>query len=301
LCCLHTDEPEPNATQTVWLVLDKVNWAVTTPHEVEHFFLGKVQGNPGWLFYPFVLTIKSTPLMLPLALIGGILLWKQQKDSEETVRQFPTVIALVAGVVLFTLCLSATSKKFPRYLLPALLLLEILATIGFVEVLKWSYAVLCARFCREKTIKYKKPLAVLACTGFFFIQIFPVLACHPYYGTYYNLCWKVTDITKIITVGDASGLDIAANYLNQQTNAYQRHVQVSPIVTQIVIHYFDGHAYSADLPIIHPTDYEIVYIRDSQIGRVPQTGTLNGELEAIITLNGIEYVWIYRIPEKETQ
>ena len=34
---------------------------------------------------------------------------------------------------------------------------------------------------------------------------------------------------------------------------------------------------------------------DSQIGRVPQTGTLNGVLEAIITLNGIDHVWIYQV------
>lgn len=47
-------------------------------------------------------------------------------------------------------------------------------------------------------------------------------------------------------------------------------------------------------------DYEVVYIRDLQIGRVSQTGTLNGELEAVITLNGIDHVWIYRIlPSKE--
>ena len=43
-------------------------------------------------------------------------------------------------------------------------------------------------------------------------------------------------------------------------------------------------------------DYEVVHIRESQAGWVPQTGTLNGELEHVITLNGIDYVWIYRIP-----
>ena len=43
-------------------------------------------------------------------------------------------------------------------------------------------------------------------------------------------------------------------------------------------------------------DYEVVHLRESQAGWVPQTGTLNGELEHVITLNGIDYVWIYRIP-----
>ncbi len=283
------------ATQTVWHVFDRVNWAVTTPHEVEHFFLGKVVNDPGWLFYPFVLTIKSTPLMLPLALLGCFLLWKQREHSEKTAHQFRTLLLLVAGVVLFTVCLSVTNKKFSRYLLPAFPMLEILAAIGFVEGLKWSYAAIRSRFGTAETAKYKIALAVITCTSFFLIQAAPVLARHPYYGTYYNLCWKLTDITKIITVGEASGLDIAANYLNQKPSAHRLRVQVSPLATEFVQYYLQGFAYRADRRRGRTPDYEVVYIRDSQIGRVPQTGTLNGELEAIITLNGIDQIWIYRV------
>ena len=287
--------------ETVGLVFDSVHWALTTPHEVEHFFLGKVVNDPGWLFYPFVLTIKSTPLMLPLAIVGFILLWRQRKHTAENARHFKTALALVIGIVLFTVCLSATSKKFSRYLLPAFALLEILAGIGLVAFLKWIYASLASYFQPEVIARYKKALAVLACLCFFFIQIFPVMALHPYYGTYYNLCWKATDITKIITVGDASGLDIASKYLNRKPKAYLLSVRVSPLSAQFVDHYFKGFAYRADLNVINVTpDYEVVYIRDSQIGRVPETGTLNGELELVITLNGIDHAWIYRIPKVET-
>ena len=281
--------------QTVWHVFDRVNWAVTTAHEVEHFFLGKVVYDPGWLFYPFVLLIKSTPLMLPLAIVGCVLLWKQRKHTEETARHFKIALALVIGVVLFTICLSATSKKFSRYLLPVFSMLEILAAIGLVAGLKWGYTALFSRFGGVETAKYKTALTVLACVGFFFVQVFPVLALHPYYGTYYNLCWKATDITKIITVGEASGLDIAANYLNQKPDTNRTLVQVSPLATEFVHHYFHGRVYRADRRMGHLPDYEVVYIRDSQIGRVPQIGTLNGELEAIITLNGIDHVWIYKV------
>lgn len=279
-------------TQRVWLVFDKVLWAVKTPHEVEHFFLGNVVNDPGWLFYPFVLMIKSTPLMLPFALIACLMLWKHKKLSDESRRH---LLALVIGVLLFTVCLSGTSKKFSRYLLPAFLLLEILAAIGIIEVLKWSYAALRARFEAAATAKYKTTLAVIACVVFFLIQVMPVLARHPYYGTYYNLCWKTTDITEIITVGDASGLDIASGYLNQKSNAHQLRVQVSPLASEMVWYYFQGHTYSTyQHRDLHP-DYEVVYIRDSQIRWVPQTGMLNGELESVISLNGIDHVWIYRI------
>ena len=279
--------------QTIWLVLEKVGWAVTTPHEVEHFFLGKVVNDPGWLFYPFVLTIKSTPLLLPLAILGCIFLWRQRHRSEEAARHWRLALALGATVLLFTVCLSATSKKFSRYLLPAFPMLDILAAIGFVELIRGGYA-----YFRKETQAIKHTLAGLACVCFFLIQVLPVLLLHPYYGTYYNPCWKVTDITKIITVGEASGLDIAANYLNQKPNAHGLVVQVSPLATEFVRRYFHGYAYRADRGTHRSPDYEIVYIRDSQIGRVPQTGTLNGELEAALTLNGIESVWIYRIPPK---
>ncbi len=284
------------AIRAVWLIFNKVNWAVTTPHEVEHFFLGNVVYDPGWLFYPLVLTIKSTPLMLPLTLIGCILIWQHRKDSTEASQNLRIALALVAGIALFTICLTATSKKFSRYLLPAFLMFEVLAAIGFVQGIKWVYNILSNHFGTEGTIPYKNFAIVIACIGMFFIQVFPVLALHPYYGTYYNPCWKVTDITKIITVGEASGLDIAANYLNEKLNAEHLVVQVSPLAAEFVHHYFRGFVYRPDRDRGYNPDYEVVYIRDTQIGRLPQTGTRNGELEVKITINGIDHVWIYRIP-----
>ena len=286
-------------THPAWTVLEKVNWAVTTPHEVEHFFLGNVVNDPGWLFYPFALTIKSTPLMLPLVLVGCFLLWKQWKGSEGTSSQFRMVLALLAGVVLFILCLSATRKKFFRYLLPTFVLLEILSAIVFVELLRWGCKHLESKF-RAKALALKNAFLALACLLLFLIQILPVLTLHPYYGTYYNLCWKGTDITKIITFGDASGIDIAANYLNQKSIDKPLRVQVSPLMTSSFLRYFTGFVKPVGLMEGVPVDYEVVYIRDSQIGYVPQTGALKGELEAIITLNGIDHVWIYRIPTEET-
>lgn len=286
------------AVQTVWIVFEKVNWAVTTPHEVEHFFLGKVVNDPGWLFYPFVLTIKSTPLLFPFAVVGMVLLWKHRRHSDRDARHFKTGLAIFACVVLFTVCLSATSKKFSRYLLPAFLLLDVLAAIGIVETLRWIGAWLNVyRGGQPQGLKIL--IASVAGVGFFFFQILPVLSLHPYYGTYYNLCWKVTDITKIITVGEGSGVDIAANYLNNKPNPESLVVQVSPLASEFVKNYFHGYAYRADKETGLSPDYEVVYIRDSQIGRVPQTGARNGELEAVITLNGMEHVWIYHLTGKE--
>lgn len=171
--------------QTVWIVFDGAGKAVVTPHEVEHFFLGNVQGDPGWLFYPFVLTIKSTPLMLPLAIGGCIHLWRHRKQSDGTAHQFRIALALIACVFLFALCLWVTSKKFSRYLLPAFPMLEILSAIGIVEILRWGYTIFKSRFGSE-AIALKHIFITVACLSFLLIQILPVLTLHPYYGTYYR-------------------------------------------------------------------------------------------------------------------
>ena len=295
------------AVRTISRVFDGVAWAITTPHNIEHFFLGQVLYDPGWLYYPLVLCINTTPLTLPLVFGGCLFLWRKrhswsprqdrdrQNGQEGYARQFRIALALVAVVLLFTLRLSLTSKKFSRYLLPAFPILEILAAIGFFEFLKWGYSYINSRFGTE-TNSPKLTFSIVTILCLFLIQIVPVLRLHPYYSTYYNLCFKLTDIRKIITVPAAAGLDLAAKHLNRKPNAQELHVQVSQLSGQYFFPYFIGQTHWVDAGEAVVPDYEVVHIRDSQVGRVPQTGTLNGELEHVITLNGIDYVWIYRIP-----
>ena len=281
--------------RTVWRVFDGVAWAIATPHNLQHFFLGQVLHDPGWLFYPLVLCIRTTPLTLPLVFAGCLFLWRK-RYQEGYGRQFRIALALAAVVLLFTFCLSLTSKKFSRYLLPAFPMLEILAAIGFFEFLKWGYSYIDSRFGTEATPQ-KLTFSIVTILCIFLIQIVPVLQLHPYYGTYYNLCFKLADIRKITTVGEGggAGYDLAAKYLNRKPNAQALRVQTFPQSAQFFLSYFTGQVHWVDAGEAVVPDYEVVHIRESQAGWVPQTGTLNGQLEHVITLNGIDYVWIYRI------
>lgn len=276
--------------KTVWTVFEGVGWAVTTPHEIEHFFWGRVTNDPRGFFYPLMLSIKSPPFILPTVLIGMVFLWKKRRESQYT-QQYQIAFALFLVVAHLTVCLSVTSKKLDRYLLPAFLILDVLA-----GNLMWLMASkFWANFCR---FNWMRGGTVMAGFLVFFIHTVPVFALHPYYGTYYNTCWKVFDITKIITVGDASGIDLAAKYLNEKPNASQLVVKVSPLAREFFGYYFRGQVFFDQLFPLDPDsvpDYEVVYLRDSQVGRVPQHGTYNGILECVITLNGIDYVWIYRV------
>ena len=82
--------------------------------------------------------------------------------------------------------------------------------------------------------------------------------------------------------------------VNEKPNAKNMIVHVSPLSTEFFNYYFIGKTYGSNRIKFNP-EYEVVYIRDSQIERVPQVGTWNGKLEHVITLNGIEYAWIYRV------
>jgi len=285
------------AIKVILLVFDRITWALTIAHEVEHFFLGNVVHDPGWFFYPFVLSIKSTPFTIPLAISGYVLLCSQRKEAHKRTPHLRIAFSLICGVLLFMLCLSVTAKKFSRYLLPVFPMLDVLAGIGLFYTVKW--------ICRWVKKSYFRRVAHAACAVLILLlTVVPVFALHPYYGTYYNICWKVTDITAIITFGDASGLDIAAKYINKKPNASQMSVQVSPLATEFFQYYFVGTAYrpdkiySGDASERLHADYEVVYIRDSQIGRVPQEGTRAGELEHTITLNGIDHAWVYRVTQE---
>ena len=97
---------------------------------------------------------------------------------------------------------------------------------------------------RDKPPKTYFSIVTILCL--FLIQILPILRLHPYYSTYYNPCFKLTDIRKIITVPAAAGLDLAAKYLNRKPNAQVLDVQVSLLSGQYFFRYFIGQTHWAD-------------------------------------------------------
>ena len=286
--------------------VDRIRWALTTEHDVLHYFLGEIVYDPDWLFYPLMLSIKSAPLTLPLAAVGAVLLWRVQKQSQyASACRMYTLLSVF--VVLFTLCMLVCAKKFSRYLLPVFPILDILAAIGLSLLIDKITALNVAKLQNVKSqASIEKPslfarwhvwkiagVAVIALV--FVIQAFPVLRLHPYYGTYYNPLWGMTGITRICTTGDASGLDLAAEYLNQKPNVEDLVVHVSPLSAEFFGYYFKGKSYRRDRnPGISTPDYEVAYTRDVQI-KLVNLNDIDGTLEHVIRLNNVDYVWIYKL------
>ena len=108
------------------------------------------------------------------------------------------------------------------------------------------------------------------------------------------------------------GLDVAADYLNAKTDAQNLNVRVSRF-SKDLNKYFVGKIWTRSQKTLFSNidfDYDVEYSRIRQIQGTPIDprpghGTsvaslqllyaLPRELEHVVKLNGVDYVWIYRV------
>ena len=280
-------------------VLAEMYGATTTANFVPTLFLGEVRYNPGILYFPVMWFVWSTPLTLPLMGIAMYRAWQQRNENK---KAFRLVVVLGTFLLFYLLGLSIVAKKISRYIVIFLPVVSILTAIGAVQV---------AKLFKKKHLQFLCIIAGVA------LQIAPMLRLHPYYRTYYYplLSGKwVSQNTSSIT---GAGLDLAADYLNSLPNAEHLHVALSSLFTYDLAHYFVGHTTRRE-----PTasryrsfDYEVEHLYDKQIQRTPvdpppidgiqpftsqPSQEYSRQLEHVVRLNGIDYVWIYRIHPEET-
>ncbi len=272
-----------------------IQWGITTPHDVPFLFFGKIVQDAGILFYPFVLSFRSSLFTLPLFILGFTWFVFHYK-SPEHFKVGRIFLALSILIPLFIVPLSLSSKKLSRYILPVLLFIDILAAIGLSTLLKEVTNLRIYRSIKETGLDIKKrPLPYLTGLLLFipvmFFQIVPVLAIHPYYVAYYNPLWKITDVAKQFSVGGGVGLDLAGRYLSQKPGAEQLIVRASPVAAEFVKYYFPGKVIHHDDNERRYPDYEVVHLYDIQVKWA--NPDVNRQLEYVVRINGIDFVWIY--------
>ena len=286
------------------IVFESIYWALTTPHEVPQLFLGKICYAPNLLYYPVYWFVWNAPLTLPFMIYAMWRLWRERASEPNAFR---VGVVLVLFGVFYLLGLTVVAKKIARYLVISFPIWNILAAIGVTTLIR--------RLCKFRRYIAYGVLAVLL-----FIQAVPVLALHPHYRAYHYPLLPKKWIAENVSLGGGIGLDIAAEYLNRKQDAEQISVRVTPF-GHFFEHYFIGQTHISEHSLHTHTferqqrpDYDIVYIRDKQVdGRTVDTPPPNGipvgslqlteewprELEHVVSLNGTDYVWIYRIPPKE--
>lgn len=292
-------------------VINQMQHALTDSHVLPKLFLGALRLNPGWFYFPVMLFVWCGLVSLPFICFLMFSMWKQPQlklnqthehnnKSLTKNKVFRITVVLFLFVLFYLLGLSLVSKKITRYLVIFLPAISLLTVLGAVNV---------AHLFSKQWYRYVFLIVV------FIMQAVPVLHLHPYYRTYYHPVLSGKWVAENSTDITGAGLDLAAAYLNAKPNAEQ--LQVRRTWFSNIDNYFVGSTIqrnAMDEYVEQNIDYDVEYIRDKQVrDKFPIDAppdykihvlfrkgvTPPRELEHVISLNGIDYVWIYRVIKPE--
>ena len=191
---------------------------------------------------------------------------------------------LATFVLLFTLFMTFGSKKFPRYLLPVYMPLNLLAGMGWAALALWVQE----RWSRRWTRPAILPAALL--TLVVLSQALLAVRHFPYYFTYYNpLLGGATRAPQVMMIGLGEGLDEAARYLIDQ--AGRRESTVAAWYRGGSFNYIYPYD-SVDIDEFFRSDYAVLYAHQWQ-RQVPDKRLLDYFAgltpEHVVRLHGTEY------------
>jgi 4-amino-4-deoxy-L-arabinose transferase-like glycosyltransferase len=284
--------------------LAAVRWGfsrhATTAHDSPTLFLGQVMGeDPGPLFYIVSLVFRAGEIeftFLVVAVLLGITSFVRRRIASTQGGTHKTYVLtdllLLGGYVVFYLAqMSLGAKKMPRYILPSLLALDVLAAIGIVA---WARSLAGEH--------HRLTLALMALPVLF--QAVLTLSRHPTYGTALNwLAGGPPAASRAILIGEeGEGYAELAAYLNGRPDAGI--LTVAAQLKHVFSQTFHGTTVEIDerrWALRIPADYLAFHrnyvARDYKIeqwGRVweryaPRTP------EREITFDGVAYAWLYPV------
>ncbi|HIQ02540.1 MAG TPA: hypothetical protein EYH30_10550, partial [Anaerolineales bacterium] len=244
------------------------------------------RGRPGWYdpgprFYLDVLLYRSTLLSLSFAPLGLVVGLCRRKDSR-------AVGLLAAFGGFYFLQMSLGAWKDGRYMLPVLLLLDLLAGYG----LSWWLA-------RVST----RRLGQLALAGgMIALQAAVVLPRHPYYGTHYNvLLGGARGAVRVFPLADfGEGLDLAARYVDGLPDAGEYTVGTQFLANEMVAQHVRAPVQDV-AGVGDDVDVLIFGVQYTVRGRdYPRWGALweatykFREPEFVVSFDGFPYAWVHR-------
>ncbi len=292
----------------------------TGPHAKGVFFLGQSVADPGPLFYPVTWLYHTSPLVM-VGVVSALVAWlsvlKNSRGAEEQgsrgagatqpsafTRYLPLMLLFVLG---YYLLMTIGEKKQDRYFLPVYPWLNLIAAYGLVWIYDlrfWIYDAFPAglRFKFSRSTQYatrhtQYPITLLLIL-ILLLNGYLVAANFPYYFTYYNpLLGGINGAAKVLTIGWGEGLDLAAAYLNQQTQPGQARVASWYESTFAPFYHGPSISYSKEKGKVLAGDYTVFYINQTQ-RQFPDEilfDYFSTHFKPIhtVTLHGLGYAWIY--------
>ncbi len=255
-----------------------------TPHPNPEYFLGQITtGDPGPLFYPISILIKTTSVTLVGFLMAVVIVFNPKLEQ----RKRMIILLGLAFVFFFVLMMSLGAKKKAPYAFPALQFFPLLAGIGIVYFFRWL-------------TKGRAVLLNLLLVFVVIIQAVISLGRHPYYGTHYNylLGGPKTILTNNIVAGQekGEGLEIAADYLNNLPAS-----QLLVVGTHSPIS-FNQYFWGKTVPLTDDKVDYMVFTRNWMLRGLDedQWGDLweiyrSRDPKLVIDFDGVPYAWIYKV------
>ena len=194
------------------------------------------------------------------------------------------------------------AKKFDRYLLPVFAPLDILAAVGWITILTSIYQLLRNRLSRTAQLRFVVISSGLLLFTAYIWQSCGVMRTAPYYLSYYNpLMGRAERAQEVMMIGWGEGLDQAARYLNQSSEAGKLRV-MSWYYDGPFSYLFSGTTLLEEFPAkpqeLPKVDYIVIYIHQLQ-RQLPSEEFLafidKQTLEHVVRLRGIPYAYIYRM------
>ncbi len=262
------------------------------------FFNGVIyeSGDSAWYYYLVAYLWRSTPAaLIGLVLVPFLLILK--RPAYFRVRHLQVIGVLVLFAVLYILMMSLAGQKYARYILPAMLTLNLVAGIGWYWLLQLIYQ------------SINKPITKFLATTLVIIAlivslVLGVVSTYPYYYQYFNpLFGGIRAATQVMQIGWGEGLDEAARYLNTKPDAGRLRV-ISWYGDAPFAYYFKGKTINmpddAALEELLEADYVVIYYQQYQ-RQLPSPEVLaffqDQSPEYVVTLNGLDYVEVYNLED----
>ncbi|MEM7028327.1 MAG: glycosyltransferase family 39 protein [Chloroflexota bacterium] len=260
---------------------------------VKIFFLGRtvLDEDPGYIFYPVIFLLRVTPLVLLSLIASFVLVARQQWQSSagfdwRTRLDKQGVWTVILFALLYVGGMSLGSHKHGRFLMPAFPTIHIVAAVGMVMLMH-----------RFGWLAQRMWLGVI---GILLIQLVTVLPYHPYYYTFYNpLMGGGQAAMRLTRVGWGEGMNEVADYLNTLDDPES--LTVSTRFHQYLLGY-PGKTINLDSRGRWvQADKIIFYVQQAQRMLDPSPGVIRYfqthiPPEKIITIDGIDYAWVYPNP-----
>lgn len=311
-----------NPVATVLQVLGKAEEEGASPHESGNFFLGRPVEDPGPLFYPVAGAFRSTPWVLlgALGLLAAGLwwIWRSRRGSVpgpglaaaggDIAPALSLVLRLTAWALFFGLVMTVGPKKFDRYLLPALVALDLAVGVGIVTLLRYAVAVRRGpgpQATFESTTGALVGSAGLPGAGWVLgvavllvtLQAIAAARSLPYPMGYYNpLVGGGPAAARVLLLGWGEGYDLAADWLNAQPDA--ANLEASARSQTVFGPRFVGRSRSAEGYRPGRTDYVVLYANQVQRRRNDDLVAAYADNPALRPafvgrIAGVDYVWVY--------